>query len=285
MALSPLSEVVGQARALYEGETADDGRLRSIQAEEHHGVAGIVGKVGGWNESRNISADRAKLDLQLHPLLMRIGQEAPAVTVPDADLVRKEAAAAADQAKQLESEAEGVAATAALAEEEIKRRGDAQSAMGFDAPYLAASFSTRGPQPVQSPLILKKGEQACLAVPATLARQQTRRQWVGASQGFSFPIGHTGIRYRVGSFRGHPVEQQFLTKLSAGTLVVSNQRLAFIGSAKSTSVVFTKLLHVECYSDALAIFQEGREKPDFYYVDKPQYVLFFVNWFLNQIAR
>jgi hypothetical protein len=172
-----------------------------------------------------------------------------------------------------------------LAEQEIQRRSEAQSEMGFDAPYLAATLSTRGPQPVESPLILKKGEQACLAAPATLARQQTRRQWVGASQGFSFPIGHTGIRYRVGSFRGHPVEQQLLGKLDSGTLVLSNQRLAFIGSTKSTSVAFAKLLHVECYSDALAVFEEGRENPDYYYVDQPKYVLFFINWFLNQTAQ
>jgi hypothetical protein len=133
--------------------------------------------------------------------------------------------------------------------------------------------------------MLKKGEQACLSVAATLARQQTRRQWVGGSQGFSFPIGHTGIRYRVGSFSGHPIEQQSLGRLDTGTLVVTNRRLAFIGSTKSTSVVFAKLLHVECYSDALAIFQEGREKPDFFYVAQPNYVLFFINWFVNQAAR
>jgi hypothetical protein len=285
VASPPLAELVGQARALNEREGADDAKLHSIEAEEHHGVAGLIGKVGNWSDSRTISSDRAKMDSQLQPLLIRIGQEAPEVTVPDADAVRTEAAAAAAQARQLESQAESIAATAALAEEEIQRRGEAQSEMGFDAPYLAATLSTRGPQPIESPLILKKGEQACLAVPATLARQQTRRQWVGASQGFSFPIGHTGIRYRVGSFRGHPVEQQLLGKLDAGKLVVSNQRLAFIGSTKSRSVAFGKLLHVECYSDALAIFQEGRENPDYYYVDRPKYVLFFINWFLNQTAK
>ncbi len=67
--------------------------------------------------------------------------------------------------------------------------------------------------------------------------------------------------------------------------MVTNQRVAFIGSTKSTSVVFAKLLHVECYSDALAIFQEGRENPNYYYVDEPKYVLFFINWFLNQASR
>jgi hypothetical protein len=133
-------------------------------------------------------------------------------------------------------------------------------------------------------LILKRGERAAVVASATLARQQTQRQWVGASQGFSFPIGHTGIRYRVGSFHGHPIEQQSIVKVDTGTLVVTNQRIAFIGHGKSTSVLLTKLLHIQVYSDAVAVFQEGREKPNFYLTARPKYVVFMVNWFLNQIA-
>jgi hypothetical protein len=157
--------------------------------------------------------------------------------------------------------------------------------MGFDAPYIAAYLKTYGAAEVQSPLILKRGEQASVAAPATLARNQTHRQWVGGSQGFSFPIGHTGIRYRVGSFHGHPIEQQSLGKLDTGTLVITNQRLAFLGQVKSTSVPFAKLLHVESYSDGLAVFQEGRENPDFYLTAQPKYVLFMINWFLSQAAQ
>jgi hypothetical protein len=153
--------------------------------------------------------------------------------------------------------------------------------MGFDAPYLGAYLKTYGPPVVQSPLILKRGERAAMVVPASFARRQIKRQWVGGSQGFSFPIGHTGIRYRVGSFHGHPIEQQSLTNLDTGKLVVTNQRIAFIGQAKSTSIPFSKLLHVECYSDAVAIFLEGRENPDFYLTAKPKYALFMINWFLN----
>ena len=173
---------------------------------------------------------------------------------------------------------------ASAASAELKRRTDAEREMGFDAPYTAAYLKTYGPPEVQSPLVLKRGERACMVAPATLARQQTRRQWVGGNQGFSFPIGHTGIRYRVGSFHGHPIQQQFLGKLDFGTLVISNQRIAFIGKVKSTSVPFAKLLHVECYADAVAVFQEGRENPDFYLTAQPKYALFMINWFLNQAA-
>jgi len=157
--------------------------------------------------------------------------------------------------------------------------------MGFDAPYVAAYLKTYGPPEVESPLILKRVERACMVAPVTLARQQTQRQWVGGSQGFSFPIGHTGIRYRVGSFHGHPIEQQSIVKVDTGTLVITNQRVAFIGQAKSTSVPLAKLLHIQVYSDAVAVFQEGREKPNFYLMAQPKYALFMINWFLNQSVQ
>jgi len=276
--------VIGQAAPLKQREDADDARLQSLHDQEHHGVGGLLGKVGDWSEGRKTTVDRANLDAQLHPLLVQIGQQAPEVTVPEADSLRVQALAADGQAHDLESRAADMTAEVNLAQEEVQRRSDAEHEMGFDAPYLAATLHANGLPAIESPLILKRGEQASMAVPATLARQQTRRQFVGGSQGFSFPIGHTGIRYRVGAFRGHAVEQQSLGRLDGGTLVVTNQRLAFIGSTKSTSAPLAKLLHVECYSDALAVFQEGREKADYYYVNQPKYVLFFINWFLNQAA-
>jgi hypothetical protein len=279
-----LLEVIGQATPLKQQEDADDAKLQSLHDQEHHGVGGLLGKVGDWSEGRKATVDRAKLDSQLHPLLVQIGQQAPEATVPEADSLRAQALAAASQAHDLESRAADTTAQASLAQEEVKRRSDAEHEMGFDAPFLAATLHANGPPAIQSPLILKRGEQASIAVPATLARQQTRRQFVGGSQGFSFPIGHTGIRYRVGSFRGHAVEQQSLGRIDNGTLVVTNQRVAFIGGTKSTSTPLAKLLHVECYSDALAVFLEGREKADYYYVAQPKYVLFFMNWFLNQAA-
>jgi hypothetical protein len=279
-----LLEVIGQATPLKQREDADDAKLQSLHDQEHHGVSGLLGKVGDWSESRKTTVDRANLDAELHPLLIRIGQQAPEATVPEADAVRVQALVAESQAHDLESRAADTVAEAKLAQEEVQRRSDAEHEMGFDAPYLAATLHANGPPAIESPLILKRGEQASIAVLATLARQQTRRQFVGGSQGFSVPIGHTGIRYRVGSFRGHAVEQQSLGRIEDGTLVLTNQRVAFIGSTKSTSTPLAKLLHVECYSDALAVFLEGREKADYFYVAQPKYVLFFINWFLNQAA-
>lgn len=280
----PVADLARQAASLIQGVATDDSKLESLRTSEHGGISGLAGKVGHWNESRKLSNERAGLALLIGPLLTQIAKQSPEVSLPELNAIRGQALAADAQAHELEERAASLTTVANATEEELTRRTQAESEMGFDAPALAAHLKTYGPNKVESPLILKRGERACEVVPATLARQQTRRQWVGGSQGLSFPIGHTGIRYRVGSFHGHPIEQQSLTKLDMGTLVVTNQRLAFIGQVKSTSVPFTKLLHVQCYSDGLAVFQEGRENPDFYLIGQPKHALFMINWFLNQAA-
>jgi hypothetical protein len=280
-----LAKMTQQAISLSEKVAADDSQLESIRSSEHSGIGGLASKLGGWNESRKISGDRERLQSQLRPLWTLIGRLSSQISLPDIDPIRGQAVAAEAQAQELEEQAVSVSTAANSTNEELKRRTDSKNEMGFDAPYTSAYFQTYGPQKVESPLILKRGEAACFAAPASLARNQTRRQWVGGSQGFSFPIGHTGIRYRVGSFHGHPIELQSLTKLDSGTLVITNQRIAFIGRTKSTSVPFAKLLHVECYSDAVAVFVEGRENPDFYLTALPKYALFMINWFLNQPDR
>lgn len=278
----PLVELVQQAETLRQMINSQDSELEATRAKERKGVGGVFGRVGDWNKGRGINAKRTTLEAQLNPILIQIGHQAVIGTVPDAETIRAQAVAAETEATKFNSEAADATIAAGTVLAEVTQRSDSEKELGFDAPYLAAYLKTYGPSQVQSPLILKKGEQASLALPATLARQQTRQQWVGGSQGFSFPIGHTGIRYRVGSFHGHPIQQQFLGKLDTGTLVVTNQRVAFIGHVKSTSIPLAKLMHVECYSDAVAAFQEGHENPDFYLMAQPKYALFMINWFLNQ---
>ncbi len=273
-----------QAISLSQQISNDGSELEARHAKEHGGLSGLAFKVGSWNETRRLSDERAHLENELRTLLAQIAQLNPQIEIDGIGPLREQAVAAEGQALEAEKHAELVSAATTAASEEIKRRSDAERELGFDGPYLAARLRAYGPQDVESPLILKRGERACWVAPASLARNQTRRQWVGGSQGFSFPIGHTGIRYRVGSFHGHPIEQQSLTKLDSGRLVISNQRIAFIGQTKSTSIPFAKLLHVECYSDAVAVFQEGRENPDYYLTGQPKSALFMINWFLNQAA-
>jgi hypothetical protein len=270
--------MVDQARSLQGRVDTDSEAITTNSQKERHGLSGLVGRVGDWSQTHKAEADRARLEPQLRALLIQIAQSAPPVDFDPATNVRSQAQVAVDQAVTLETQAKSASAELGIMEEELKRRDSAQQQMGFDAPYLAAYLATYGPAAVDGPLKLKRGERALAVVPARLARQQARTQYVGGSRGVSFPIGHTGIRYRVGSFHGHPVQTQVMTTLDSGNLEITNQRIAFIGSVKSTSVALEKILHVECYSDALALFREGRENPDFFLTDRPQYALFMLNW-------
>jgi hypothetical protein len=129
-------------------------------------------------------------------------------------------------------------------------------------------------------LVLKHGEIAAVSVPATLSRYRTRTQYIGASQGLSIPLGH-GLRYRVSEFRGQPIQVEALTSVDQGSLVVTNQRVVFLGGKRDVSTPVAKLLQIEAFSNGLAIGREGKEARDIYLLTQPAYVAMFLQWIVS----
>jgi hypothetical protein len=273
---------VERAGALVDQIAGNDKATGELKDQESHG--NVFGRIGAWRQVRGLSGQRAKEVGELRPLLIQIAKAAPPTSIPEAEAGIRSAAEIEQKATDLDGQIAATRESVAVLNAELQRRLESTKAMGFDALYEAAKLATSGPTPVDSPLLVKAGEVAYLSVPATLARMVTRTHFVGGSSGFSFPIGHTGIRYRVGSYSGHPVQQQALSNIDVGSFIVTNQRIAFIGRTKSTSISLTKILHVEYYTDAVAVFQEGRENPDFYKMAAPQRAVFYLNWALNRQA-
>jgi hypothetical protein len=58
--------------------------------------------------------------------------------------------------------------------------------------------------------------------PASLMKEVAVRQWQGGYSGFSFPIGKSGIRYRVGGTRGQSVEVGTKLNVADTGLMLSN---------------------------------------------------------------
>ena len=272
-----------QAAALIVQITADDQTTASLK--ERESSAGLLGRIGVSHQEHALERDRSKSAGRLRSLLIPIARSAPAATISEADEERKAAVDLETQAGILDAQIRDADAWASACDGEVGRRKDALKAMGFDSLYEAAVLRTSGAPPVDSPLVLKSGERAYLSVPATLARMVRKTRYVGGSSGFSFPIGHTGIRYRVGSFSGQPVHQESLTKLDAGTFIVTNQRVAYVGRTKSTSVTVAKIMHVEVYNDGLSIAREGKENPDFYLMPNPKHAVFLLNWVLGKASE
>jgi len=256
-------------------------QIQELASRPHSGLGGFLHSVTDAHHEHELEAQRSKVLDQLNAALAAFVAQAPVTTIPEADVLRADAQRQLANAKSLMDEQHAKIELAKSLADEIQRRQAAMKAMGFDSLYTAAWLQTHGPAPVDSPLSLKPKEHAYVSVPAVLARLTTRTRYTGGSRGFSFPIGHTGIRYRVGSFSGHPIQSSSITDVDQGTLVLTNMRIAFIGRLKSVVTQLSKLVHVELYNDALSVFQEGRENPNFYKITGPQYFLLYVNWILD----
>jgi hypothetical protein len=278
------SAVVGQVQAATQLQTDVsqlNQQIQELESKPHAGLGGFLHSLTDGHHGHELEAQRSRVLGQLHVALATFVEMVPLATIPAADALRAEAQLHLAQAKSLIDEQHAKIEAGKTVADEIQRRQAALKVMGFDSLYTAAWLQTYGPAPVDSPLTLKPKEFAYISVPAVLARLTTRTRYEGGSHGFSFPIGHTGIHYRVGSFSGHPVQSSSIADVDQGTLVLTNIRIAFIGKLKSVVTQLHKLVHVELYDDALSVFEEGKENPNFYKIGAPQYFLLYVNWILD----
>ena len=278
---SAIVDQVNAAAQLQTDVSQLNQQIQEIESKPHAGLGGFLHSLTDGHHGHELEAQRSRVLDQLHVAVATFVEHVPVATIPAADALRAEAQLQLAQAKSLIDEQHAKIEAGKAVADEIQRRQAAMKVMGFDSLYTAAWLQTHGLAPVDSPLTLKPKELAYVSVPAVLARLTTRTRYAGGSQGFSFPIGHTGIRYRVGSFSGHPVQSSSITDVDQGTLVLTNIRIAFIGKLKSVVTQLPKLVHVELYNDALSVFQEGKENPNFYKIRAPQYFLFYVNWILD----
>lgn len=121
-----------------------------------------------------------------------------------------------------------------------------------------------------SPVILKKGEVIHFVTqgPVIVREQRTvSLGYVGGSHGVSFPIpGLKGVRYRVGSHRGHMMKEERWVDTAQGILLITNQRLLLhpVAGSKPASIPLTKLLSYGAYGNGLSVYKEGREKGYFF---------------------
>ncbi len=212
------------AFALIAREDALDEAIRSAQSKMH----GVFTNPLLRRQIHQLEHDREGIDKQVGPMLISLARQGPSSAVPKADTVVAEAkqleTALAEQTQQAERNKAARDKIAA----QIAKRLEVQSQTGFDSLYDAASLAKLGLQAVASPIIQKPGEETYLVCSATLARRRSQTHYEGRSSGWSFPIFH-GIRYRVGSFRGYPISQEYVAEVDDGNLVLTNQRVAFAG--------------------------------------------------------
>jgi len=85
---------------------------------------------------------------------------------------------------------------------------------------------------------------------------KTRREWVGRSQGISMRVTK-GVYYRVGAFRGTPIERTERVHIDTGIVFVTNKNIYFIGANKSTRIPYKKIVSFQSFSDGVGIIRDA----------------------------
>jgi hypothetical protein len=238
--------------------------------------SGLLARVMGRDPERV----RSNAVRRLREILVTVGRWAigtglPVVGVPDA----RPLLASAHRLKALADELHGAAsATAAQLDgisQELWSREQATRLMGFDALYVSADIQLHGLPSVETVVPLQRGEIAHLSVPTTLARAPGSLRRRGQPP----PTAHTGLRFWLGTFNGSPMPA--LGPGSVGTMAITNRFLHFSASDQSFATPLDNLVDVDTYTDGLSVVALGRETVDFYRLQSPRQVAFYLNWALE----
>lgn len=103
-----------------------------------------------------------------------------------------------------------------------------------------------------------------------------RRQYVGGSHGVSVRIAK-GVYYRVGSFKGTPVETIERVHVDTGILAVTTKHIYFHGQKKTFRVRLDKVVSFMPYSDGIGIQRDAMTA-------MPQFFITGDGWFIYNLV-
>jgi hypothetical protein len=110
-----------------------------------------------------------------------------------------------------------------------------------------------------------------------LLEEKTIRSYVGGYQGMSFKVAK-GVYYRVGAFKGHPVESTQMVNKGNGALGVTTKNIYFAGAQKSLRVPYSKIIQFIPYSDGIGIHTDAKTA-------KPIAFVIGDGWFVNNLVQ
>lgn len=97
-----------------------------------------------------------------------------------------------------------------------------------------------------------------------LHEQKTKKEYTGRSCGFNVRVAK-GIYYKIGGFKGTPVETSYMQRISEGSVCLTDKNLYFSSMEKSLKIPYDKIISIESYSNGLGLQKDGsNSKPVFF---------------------
>lgn len=144
----------------------------------------------------------------------------------------------------------------------------------FETTGATTRFKIDGAQPFQ----LLKGDQIAYAENnIAYFEVNSRREYVGGSRGVSVRVAK-GVSYRVGSFRGHSVSRDEVTRVGVGPFAIGHRAIYFYSPAKSVRITYDKMAAIVERDDGIEIQRDAETA-------KPQYFVGPDSWFLHGVIQ
>ncbi len=123
-----------------------------------------------------------------------------------------------------------------------------------------------------SGLVLQRGEVCHWEEGAGLRVQRTKREYVGGFSSVSVPVPLVrGVRFRVGGFKGHPIDHTFLEDGGVGVLHLTSQRICFTGQQRSVAIPYKKMISVSGFEGGFIVQTSNEKKPGIFVVRHPEF--------------
>lgn len=98
-----------------------------------------------------------------------------------------------------------------------------------------------------------------------------RREYVGGYHGVSFRVAK-GVYYRVGAFKGRPIETTETVAVGSGPMAVTNKHIYFVGGGKSFRIRHDKIVTIQPYANGVGVQRDAQTA-------KPQLFITGDGWF------
>lgn len=126
------------------------------------------------------------------------------------------------------------------------------------------------------PFLLQKNEKVLwLYRNVDYYEQKIKTEFRGRSNGLSFRVAK-GIYYRIGGFKGSPIETTCNQHIGKGSLCLTDKHIYFSSLQKTVKIPYSKLINLEPYSDGVGLQKDGNSA-------KPIYFTGVDSWFIYNL--
>jgi hypothetical protein len=122
------------------------------------------------------------------------------------------------------------------------------------------------PEPISAPIMLGRNEVCYCSAVAKWHQIKTYKNRIG-STGFSTSIRiMKGVSYRASTIRPQYQTQEGMAEISDGTLYVTNKKVIFDGTSRSTAIPYGRLVSLQLYADGIEL-KKSTGKSDYFMMD------------------